>query len=66
MTLDQAGHWQKRLTLTQGRYSRSLETLARIRKLNISIQINVAAAGGQQVNVAGELPAGRSVPELPG
>jgi hypothetical protein len=53
MTFKQAEHWQKRLTRTQARYLRALETLARIRKLGISIQVNIAAAGGQQINVAG-------------
>jgi hypothetical protein len=53
MSFKQAEHWQKRLTRTQGRYLRALETLARIRKLGISIQVNIAAAGGQQINLAG-------------
>jgi hypothetical protein len=44
------------------------QELARVRRLLKlpALQVNIAAAGGQQVNVAGELSAGRSVPELPG
>jgi hypothetical protein len=52
LSIRQVEHWQKRLTRTQGRYLRALETLARIRKLGVSIQVNIAAAGGQQINVA--------------
>jgi len=55
MTLTQAEFWQRRLTLTQRRYLRAVESLARIRKMNITIQLNVAASGGQQVNVAGNV-----------
>jgi hypothetical protein len=50
LALEAAEHWQRRLSLTQRRYLRALETLSRIRKLNINIQINVA---DQQVNVNG-------------
>ncbi len=46
---------KRRLSAVQVRYTRALETLARVRKINRSIQqINVALEGGKQVNVAGE------------
>jgi hypothetical protein len=51
-----AGHWERRLSSAQARYLRACETLARIRKLARStpaLQVNIAADGGQQVNVAG-------------
>lgn len=46
-------HWQNTLTRYQNRYLRAIETLARVRRLNKSIafQVNIAADGGQQVNV---------------
>ena len=44
-------HWQNNLTQCQKRYMKALETLARVRKLNINIQLNVATNGGKQVNV---------------
>lgn len=45
--------WQDTVIRYQNRYLRSLETLARIRKLNkgIAFQVNIATDGGQQVNV---------------
>ena len=44
---------EKRLTLAQKRFTRACESLARVRKMaRPSVQINVAAEGGQQVNVA--------------
>ncbi len=46
-------YWQRRLTATQGRYLRALETLARVRRLAIPVQVNIAAEGGQQVNMVG-------------
>ncbi len=43
------------LSSVQVKYTRALETLARVRKINRSIQqINIAMEGGKQVNVAGE------------
>jgi hypothetical protein len=51
-----ADHWEKRLSAAQARYLRACETLARIRKLARStpaLQVNIAADGGQQINVAG-------------
>jgi hypothetical protein len=53
--------WERRLSAAQARYLRACETLARIRKLARStpaLQVNIAADGGQQINVAGAaLPA---------
>lgn len=47
-TLTVATFWENTLSATQKRYLRAVETLARIRKLGINIQINVG--GTQQVN----------------
>ena len=61
-----AAHWEKRLSAAQGRYLRACETLARIRRLarnTPALQVNIAADGGRQVNVAGAiLPAVDSGP----
>ncbi len=51
-TFAKGAYWQRRLTATQGRYLRALETLARVKRLAIPVQVNIAADGGQQVNVA--------------
>jgi hypothetical protein len=50
--------WERVLSSKQRRYLRACEALARVRRLLRlpNMQINIAAAGGQQVNVAGELP----------
>jgi len=48
-------YWDKRLTGAQRRFRRASESLARIRKLSRNtpaLQFNIAASGGQQVNVA--------------
>jgi len=48
-------YWEKRLTASQRRFARACETLARVRKLSRhapALQFNIAAAGGQQVNLA--------------
>jgi hypothetical protein len=53
-TLGQGEYWEKRLSATQRRYLRACETLARVRKLTLgtlALQVNIAAAGGQQVNL---------------
>lgn len=50
--------WEKRLNAAQRRYLRACESLTRIRRLlstNPAIQVNIAANGGQQVNVAGDV-----------
>ncbi len=41
-TIAQGAFWEKKLSAHQKRYLRAVETLARIRRLNISIQVNVA------------------------
>lgn len=50
-TLVQAESREKRMTAVQKRYCRALETLAKIRRLNLRIQVNVAMDGGQQQNI---------------
>ena len=46
-----ASYWERKLSAVQYRYLRSIETLARVRKLMgiQMVQINIAAEGGQQV-----------------
>ena len=52
-TLAQVEHTEKRLTEAQKRFNRACESLARVRRLaRPSVQINVAAEGGRQLNVA--------------
>lgn len=52
-TLAQVEHTERRLTEAQKRFNRACESLARVRKLaRPSVQINVAAEGGRQLNVA--------------
>ncbi len=46
LSLAQAMYWEKKLSTHQRRYLRAVETLARIRKLNINVQINI---GDKQV-----------------
>jgi hypothetical protein len=56
ITLTLGMYWEKRLTAAQQRFTRACVTLARIRKLSRNtpaLQVNIAAAGGQQVNVNG-------------
>ena len=56
MAVAQAKFMETRLNHTQRRYLRACETLARIRRMGPrALQVNIAAAGGQQVNVAAEL-----------
>jgi len=44
---------ERRLSSVQKRYLRAIETLARVRKVTVStIQINLAALSGKQLNVA--------------
>jgi len=42
LSLPQGAYWEKKLSANQRRYLRSVETLARIRKLSINVQINMA------------------------
>jgi hypothetical protein len=51
LTIKQGDYWERKLTMTQRRYLRACETLARVRRLLIPpLQVNVAR---KQVNVAG-------------
>lgn len=55
ITLTLGVYWEKRLTAAQKRFTRACETLTRVRKwsrANPALQVNIAAQGGQQVNVA--------------
>ena len=55
ITLTLGSYWEKRLTAAQRRFTRACETLARVRRLSRNtpaLQFNIAASGGQQVNVA--------------
>ena len=53
MAVTQADFLERRLNHTQRRYLRACETLARIRRMGPrALQVNIAAPGGQQVNVA--------------
>lgn len=45
--------WEKRVSAAQQRFLRASESLGKVRKLNISLQVNIATNGGQQVNVQG-------------
>jgi len=49
--------WERVLASKEARYLRAVETLARVRRLLKlpTMQVNIAAAGGQQVNVAGDV-----------
>jgi hypothetical protein len=54
ITLTLGIYWEKRLTAAQRRFTRACETLARVRKLSRNtpaLQFNIAAEGGQQVNI---------------
>ena len=54
ITLTLAMYWEKRLSAAQKRFTRACVTLARIRKLSRNtpaLQVNIAANGGQQVNI---------------
>jgi hypothetical protein len=55
ITLTLGIYWEKRLSAAQRRFTRACETLTRVRKLSRNtpaLQVNIAAQGGQQVNVA--------------
>ncbi len=51
-------YWEKRLTMAQRRFTKACESLARVRRLSrrIPVQVNIAAHGGQQINVAAAGP----------
>lgn len=40
-TFAQADYWERKLNAHQRRYLRAIETLARVRKMNINVQINI-------------------------
>jgi hypothetical protein len=51
-------YWERRLSMSQNRYLRACEMLARVRRLlspRPALQVNIAAENGQQVNIAGDL-----------
>lgn len=50
VAITQAAWWERRLSVAQVRYLRAIETLARVRRLGVNVQVNIAAAGGQQIN----------------
>jgi len=55
MTVAKGDLLNRRLAASQRRYLRACETLARVRKMvrtTPALQVNIATAGGQQVNVA--------------
>jgi hypothetical protein len=56
-TLRDMEQWERVLASKEARYLRAIEELARVRRLLKlpALQVNIAAAGGQQVNVAGAL-----------
>lgn len=50
-TYEKLRYWEQRLNAAQTRYTRALEALARIRKLNLpAIQVNIADQQVNQVN----------------
>jgi len=53
ISLAQGIYWDKRLSMAQRRFTRACESLARVRRLlhRNPVQVNIAAHGGQQVNV---------------
>jgi len=56
LPLGHADYWDRHLAAAQRRYLRACETLARTRRLlHPTLQVNIAAQGGQQVNVSGDL-----------
>ena len=56
LPLSQADYWDRHLSAAQRRYLRAIETLARVRRLlNPTLQVNIAAEGGRQLNVSGDL-----------
>lgn len=58
LTIDKANFLEKRLNYAQRRFLRACETLARVRKITRrtpTLQVNIATAGGQQVNVVGDV-----------
>lgn len=61
-------HWDKRLSAAHRRFLQACQALARIRKLTHTtpaLQVNIAAPGGQQINVLNQTspPDGLTTPE---
>jgi len=53
-TIKQADFWERRLSAAQRRYLRAVETLARVRRLNLpAVQVNIAEQQVNQVNTRG-------------
>jgi hypothetical protein len=54
-SMKEGDYWDTRLTRAQTRYLRALETLAKVNRLSkvVPVQVNIAAQGGQQINMAG-------------
>jgi hypothetical protein len=55
ITLTLGMYWEKRLTAAERRFTRTCETLTRVRKLSRNtpaLQVNIATEGGRQVNLA--------------
>jgi len=53
MSIKAYQHWEHKLSSVQKRYLRAVETLARVKKIKkATLQVNIAADGGKQVNVA--------------
>jgi hypothetical protein len=56
LSLSQADCWDRHLAAAHRRYLRACEALARVRRLvHTTLQVNIAAQGGQQVNVSGDI-----------
>jgi hypothetical protein len=51
ITASTATFWERRIAAAQSRYLRACETLVKVRKMGVSIQVNVATQGGQQINL---------------
>jgi hypothetical protein len=52
LRLSQVKDWESMIATAQKRFFRAIETLVRVRRLGIQIQINVATEGGQQINIS--------------
>ena len=55
ITLTVGIYWEKRLTAAQRRFTRACETLTRVRRWSRNtpaLQVNIAADGGQQINLS--------------
>lgn len=61
-SMEQSLSLEKQMSISQQRFTRACESLARIRKLarnSPGLQVNIATSGGQQVNLAGDLAMNR-------